>query len=146
MQPKSKSSSGVQKLIVLILLALVAAAVVGAFNSRSTPSGPAFVPGKQDFGSSSTTTTATYKIGGTACNVSLTYQNEGGQTEQIAVAPRTWSKSFVVQSGDYLYISAQNNCDTGSVTCEIDLNGEPTSAKSKSSGAYVIATCSGRVP
>jgi hypothetical protein len=119
----------------LVVLSIILSACGGPSSSPSVRA-----PGQPNG------TTATYKIGGTACNVSLTYTNEGGQTEQIAIAPISWTKSFVTHSGDHLYVSAQNNCNTGSVTCEIDLNGSPTSATSKSSGAYVIAACSGRVP
>ena len=46
--------------------------------------------------------------------------------------------------GDFAYVSAQNQRDEGTIYCEIFVNGVSWK-RSQSSGAYVIASCSGRV-
>ena len=52
---------------------------------------------------------------------------------------------YAVEGGEFVYISAQNSTDSGDVTCAITVDGELL-VTNTSSGAYVIATCSGRVP
>lgn len=86
---------------------------------------------------------ASYRISGTAGLADITYENETGGTEQRTVGIPWTSASWKVQDGDFLYISAQNQGETGSVICEILIDGVSIK-KSTSSGAYVIATCSGR--
>ena len=46
-----------------------------------------------------------------------------------------------MNSGSFLYLSAQNNAD-GSITCAIEINGVEVK-RSTSEGEYAIATCSG---
>ena len=82
-----------------------------------------------------------YKVSGSANSASITYSNAQGGTEQQKIN-LPWSKSFTVTSGSFLYISAQNEGDSGSVTCQILVNGSVYKT-STSSGAYVIADCSG---
>ena len=84
-----------------------------------------------------------YFIGCSDC--SLTYQNSGGNTEQVANAGASWSYSFDGDPGDFVYLSAQNNKASGSVTVTITLDGN-TFKTANSSGAYVIATASGSIP
>ena len=45
--------------------------------------------------------------------------------------------------GEFVYISAQNEGEYGSVTCRITVDGVVVS-ENTSSGAYGIATCEGR--
>ncbi len=47
-------------------------------------------------------------------------------------------------SGQFFYISAQNHEDKGTVTCTVEVDGQVVSINT-SSGAYVIASCSGTV-
>jgi tetratricopeptide (TPR) repeat protein len=83
----------------------------------------------------------TYKITGSASQVFLTYQNGQGGTEQTeAVIP--WQYTVTVNRGAFLYISAQNQGEGGSVTCEIWVDGVKW-RNSTSGGAYVISTYSG---
>lgn len=88
--------------------------------------------------------TVDYIVSGSADRVDITYENGSGNAEQISDVSLPWEYSFDGASGDFLYISAQNQGTNGSVTCEIYVNGtlEETST---SSGAYVIATASGSV-
>ena len=85
-----------------------------------------------------------YYVRGTASTVSLTYENESGNTEQKDGVELPWRKMMSVEDGAFLYISAQNEQDSGSVVCEILVDGVKMEEAS-SSGAYVIATCSGQV-
>lgn len=96
------------------------------------------------------TRTVTYRIGGTAQGVDITMENAMGNTEQAqgkAVplhnsTTGTEGVSFEARPGQYLYISAQNTGATGTVTCVIDVDGVVIETAT-SSGAYVIASCSG---
>ena len=91
--------------------------------------------------SAPTTYSVIYKITGTASRASLTYENEQGGTEQTVVKI-PWQKSMTVTRGAFLYLSAQNEGERGSVTCEIWVDNVKWK-ESTSSGAYVIASCSG---
>jgi Mycobacterium membrane protein len=82
----------------------------------------------------------TYRVKGTAGSVALTYRNAQGATQQSSVR-LPWEVSFDARGGSFLYISAQNQSASGSVTCEIALE-EETRTTSTSTGAYVIAECS----
>lgn len=92
----------------------------------------------------SSTYMVTYKVGGSTTRASVTYENDQGGTEQADI-PVPWTKTFTFQSGDFVYISAQNDKDYGTITCEITVKGNVFKT-AKSSGAYTIATCSGSVP
>jgi hypothetical protein len=82
----------------------------------------------------------TYRVKGTAGSVALTYRNAKGGTEQGSVR-LPWEMSFDAKGGSFLYVSAQNQSASGSVTCEILLDDESRTS-STSNGAYVIAECS----
>ena len=83
-----------------------------------------------------------YEVTGSASKVDVTYENEDGGTSQESDVSVPWSYSFKGYSGDFVYISAQNQGETGSVTVTIYKNGSVFKT-STSSGAYVIATASG---
>jgi hypothetical protein len=83
-----------------------------------------------------------YHVGGTASRVSITMENEAGGTEQFEYGT-PYSTSFRRSDG-FLYISVQNQRDSGSVTCRITVDG--VVIQEAKSGPYVIATCSGSVP
>lgn len=85
-----------------------------------------------------------YKISGTATSVDVTLNNSNGGTEQYdnVSVPHTYSyKNF---NDDFVYISAQNQGESGSVTVKIYHRGALFKS-STSSGAYVIATASGSI-
>lgn len=88
--------------------------------------------------------TIVYHVTGLAKSAIVTYTNEQGGTEQQTV-PLPWKRIYYMLPGEFAYISAQNQSDKGSVTCSIELDGT-TVKESTSSGAYVIATCSGKIP
>lgn len=82
-----------------------------------------------------------YRVSGTTREASVTYNNAQGGTEQRDVSV-PWETSLTVKGGHFLYLSAQNQQDHGSIVAEILVNGK-TWKKSESSGAYKIASCSG---
>jgi hypothetical protein len=86
----------------------------------------------------------TYHISGTARTADLTYQNAGSNTEQQNDEVVPWIKSFTGHGGQFLYVSAQNQGATGTITCKIILDGVVVKS-SESSGAYAIASCSGKI-
>ena len=51
--------------------------------------------------------------------------------------------TFQFDVGEFVYISAQNKDEYGSVTCRITVDGEVVS-ENTSSGAYGVASCEGR--
>ena len=83
-----------------------------------------------------------YKISGSASSVDVTLNNASGGTSQYdnVSVPKTYLyRSF---NDDFLYISAQNQGETGTVTVQIFIE-DDLYKSSTSSGAYVIATASG---
>jgi len=82
-----------------------------------------------------------YKITGTASKVFVTLSNATGGTEQFDNVHVPHTYTFEKYTGWFLYVSAQNLGESGSVTVTIYLNGAVV-ATSTSSGAYVIATAS----
>ena len=82
----------------------------------------------------------TYRVKGTAGSVMLTFRDpQRGTVQRSARLP--WEVSFDARDGAFLHVSAQNEGADGSVTCEIEMDGESRTI-STSTGAYVIADCS----
>ncbi|MBW8010875.1 MAG: hypothetical protein FVQ83_06495 [Chloroflexi bacterium] len=121
--------------ILLIFVCLLIGLPGICLSSSPSSSSPSF--------SLPSTHTVVYEIEGTANRVSLTYENETGGTEQRD-SNVPFKKTYIMEGGDFAYISAQNLGEFGTVTCKITVDGEDWK-ESTSSGAYVIATCSGMV-
>jgi len=83
-----------------------------------------------------------YEITGTASIVDVTLNNPTGGTEQYSGVQVPHQFTYSSFPDDFLYISAQNQGEYGSVTVTIHLNNEVFKT-STSEGAYVIATASG---
>jgi len=83
-----------------------------------------------------------YKVTGSASRVDVTYENEDGGTSQESNVSVPWSYSFEANYDTFVYISAQNQGESGTVTLTIYINGGKWKT-STSSGAYCIATASG---
>ena len=64
-----------------------------------------------------------YKIGGTSTDVDVTLENATGGTEQYNDVSTGQTYSFQSFPDDYMYISAQNQQDSGTVIVSIYLNG-----------------------
>ena len=82
-----------------------------------------------------------YSITGTASTVFVSLNNATGGTEQFGNVSVPHTYRYDNFTDWFLYISAQNQGESGSVTVTIYLNGEIVKT-STSEGAYVIATAS----
>jgi hypothetical protein len=117
----------------LVVPAIVVLAIIGAMVSDE--------PG----GSSSTRAggrAIEYRVQGMATRVSVTYQNAQGGTSQEADVSVPWSITFECRRGAFLYISAQNQTESGSVRVQI-LKNDAVFNESESSGGYTIAQANG---
>lgn len=83
-----------------------------------------------------------YWVNSDCGEVSTTYATAGGGTAQRDFGNGVVYESDSFSSGDFVYISAQNQCDSGDVTVRIYKRGS-IYRETSSSGAYVIATASG---
>jgi Mycobacterium membrane protein len=139
-------SSGKAVAIALIVIALCLIAA-GFFSSMVAPT-PSRSASATATSSPPTSYQVTYRVSGYRASSlpegSLTYTNAGGDTEQRGKEALPWEKSFSARPGAFVYVSVQNAHDYGSVKCEILLNGIVVK-ESSSQGAYVIASCSGRL-
>lgn len=88
--------------------------------------------------------TIKYGVTGTACAVDLTIENEDGGTSQYDDRTLPWTYSFESKGDTWVYCSAQNQCDIGSVRVTIYVNDEKFKS-SLSDGAYVIASAHGTI-
>jgi hypothetical protein len=107
-----------------------------------------------DLGAQICTKEIVYYVEGTAEGADITYQNAQGNTAQgngLAVPLRNEETGFTglhigqVSCGSFVYISAQNTGESGTIECEIKSDGEVIES-AESSGEYAIAACSGVVP
>lgn len=137
-QPKKKYN---WCLILPISLLLVGVIIYFVFQSLVGGGGGGSGGGNGGITNQSSTYRVTYEVTGTAHSASMTYNNEQGGTEQ-GDYNLPFRKNYTMEYDSFLYISAQNDGETGSVTCSIYVNGTKVKT-STSQGAYVIATCSG---
>jgi hypothetical protein len=73
----------------------------------------------------------------------VTAQTESGTSQ--GTGPLPFSDTLTsFHSGDFVYLSVQNQQPAGSVSCRITVDGVVLS-ENTSSGGYTIATCQGRV-
>lgn len=88
-----------------------------------------------------------YSVTGTAKSVHLTYANATGGTEQIDYQALPWKHTFLVSQyhTTFVYLSAQNTGEWGTVTATIKWKGSVIKTAT-SKGDYVIASCRGTVP
>jgi hypothetical protein len=115
-----------------------APAGIPAVPARPTP--PAPVPATGATSRGEFTFKVTYRVKGTAAGVMLTFRDpQRGTVQSTARLP--WEVSFDAGGGAFLYVSAQNQGVDGSVSCEIEMDGESRTV-STSTGAYVITECS----
>lgn len=82
-----------------------------------------------------------YAITGTAKTVDVTLNNSGGNTEQFSEVTVPQSYKYETFNDDFLYISAQNQGETGTVIVTIYYEDNPIET-ANSEGAYVIASAS----
>ena len=137
MMTSSRGASPFTRAAAGLALALLASCGGGGDSGGTQDNGAIGPPP----GSGATTAVVAYTVSGSTNSASLTYANsQGGTVQQTVAVP--WSIQYTMRAGDFLYISAQNQNDVGSVTSEIRINGYPFKTTT-SNGAYVIATASG---
>ncbi|MCD4707723.1 MAG: MmpS family protein [Candidatus Sabulitectum sp.] len=85
-----------------------------------------------------------YEVVGSAETVNITFENGSGGISQMANVALPWSHSFSADSDDYVYLYAQNQGETGSITVTIYKDGD-VFKRATSEGAYVVASVSGNL-
>lgn len=92
----------------------------------------------------------TYEVEGDAPEgASLTYELPTGSSQNSAADVPVTTKAggpitFNAMPGQFLYISAQNNADSGYLVCRIKVDGAVVS-ENRADGGFAIATCEGRL-
>jgi hypothetical protein len=86
-----------------------------------------------------------YRVTCDSGTVDITYETSGGGTSQAIGVSTPWNYFLErPRNGDFLYVSAQNKQDHGSITVEIRM-GDRVYRTETSTGAYCIATVSGEI-
>jgi hypothetical protein len=123
---------------VVVLTLIVIGLVLGSNDNDSSRRAPAPV---------AVPLVVHYEVEGDgASSASLTLQTPTGTSQQTADLPvknKSGGEGLIFSGfsrGDFLYVSAQNQDEYGSVTCRIKV-GDTVVSENTSSGAYQIATC-----
>jgi len=85
-----------------------------------------------------TTYQVTYQVTGSAQRASVTYWTADGMEQRTVDLP--WKRTFKAQEHQIIGVVAQNESDSGSIKCEILVNGKVTKTAT-STGAYSLVTC-----
>lgn len=134
---KAKNSGWGTAILTLVVLGIMGWA---CSTNSSSPSTSSF-----DDSLASTGATVAYCWSGSASSVDITPSTSGGDTrQQSGKANNQCLSQGHFAEGAFAYISVQNGTEYGGVTCSIKLDGRVVK-KVSSDGAYVIATCSGRI-
>jgi len=83
-----------------------------------------------------------YEVTGTASRFSVTIEGAPKGTSQYSDVISGWKYTWTQSGERFLYVSAQNQTGSGTVTVKIYKNGKVLTQQT-SSGAYVIASTSG---
>ena len=83
-----------------------------------------------------------YEVTGTSGNYFVTIENASGDTEQYSEVGNGWRYTWTQTGARWLYVSAQNNLNSGTVIVKIIRDGAVVK-QAVSQGGYVIATASG---
>lgn len=84
----------------------------------------------------------TYEVTGSAGAIDVTYENANGDSSQEGGMAVPWRRTFTMTEGSFVYISAQNQGESGSVTCTVLVDGVEAESNT-SSGGYTICSASG---
>lgn len=93
-----------------------------------------------------------YTVTGSARGANITYETLTGSSQASVAVPLTTTDGKAgihlcgFGSGSMLYISAQNQSESGSLTCEIHVAGSGVVSHNIAQGAYSIATCQSVLP
>ena len=123
---------------------LVLAILIGltVWTVRSSDDSPGSIDARQ-----SGVVEVVYYVDGTARSADITIETPTGTSQQSVDIPLvnrggTRGLRFTFSPGSFVYISAQNRGETGTVRCGIEIDGI-TIAENTSQGAYSIAQCDG---
>ncbi len=83
-----------------------------------------------------------YEVSGSAQLANVTYENGSGGTSQMTNIALPWSHTFSVEPNEYVYLYAQSQCETGSITVTIFKDGD-VFRRATSEGSFVAASVSG---
>jgi hypothetical protein len=129
-------------------LLLAAALGAGLILSGCGSGGSSSPPTREQGLPVSSTVGVVYLVRGTAQSATWTVQTPTGTKQGDADVPlmnKSGSEGlqFLFEPGDFVYISAQNDGETGTVECSIVADGTVIS-QNEASGAFAIATCEGQ--
>ncbi|MFC9419921.1 MmpS family transport accessory protein, partial [Bacillus mobilis] len=141
---------------VIIIACFVALGAVITISSIASSNNATLTSSSSDASSTSSdylsgTRSVLYEVEGTAEAVNITYQKSTGMAQQSDLSVPLTRKgtsqrgiTFSMNRGDFVYISAQNQGSSGTVTCRISVDGVVVSTVT-SRGGYTIATCDGTI-
>jgi hypothetical protein len=118
------------KHVVVVIAVVACVGLAGCGKEESSPTAP-----------TPTSVSVKYKVE-SPYSAGVTYATAGGGTSQQARAISPWQYTFTAKTGDFLYLSAQNDSSSGCVFVTIYVN-DAIFKSGSSCGAYVIATVSG---
>jgi len=85
-----------------------------------------------------------YEVTGSAESVNITYENLNGGISQLSGRQLPWSVTLTADPMDFVFLSATNTGETGSVTVTIFDDGD-VFKRATSEGAHVTASVSGNL-
>lgn len=127
-----KKSTGKQ-----ILNLFIAIAVLGAVVYFSIQSGV--------FKKPSTTNTVRMEVDCSGGYAIITYAAGDIDSNGAVTVSTPWKKTFIVEDGESVFLTAGNPAQTGKVSCTIDLNGNDWKLDKVSYPKEVVA-CAGIIP
>lgn len=90
--------------------------------------------------------TVQYRVSGDAKSANIiyvVYEGEKGESRQATVK-LPWKKSFDAMEGEFVYVSSQASKRSGSVKCEIVVDGE-SFKEERADGSSGVASCEGMI-
>ena len=135
-KPVNRGPSRALKIIVGVVVALAIIGVIAIIVGRSSNTTPTTI---------SLAHSVEYQVTGSAATVNVTYVKADDSTAKEYHVDVPWSHTFTAGSQAGVYISAQNDGESGSVTVTITEDGTVFKTTT-SNGAHVIAAASGFLP
>jgi hypothetical protein len=134
----------------MLAVAVTALILVGvALSTTNKPSPDSSAGSTSGTSAYSSTVQVLYEVEGTAKGVDVTLEAETGTSQlndkAVPLANKTTGKkglTYSMSRGHFVYLSAQNQGSSGTITCRITVDGTVVSTNT-SSGGYAIASCKG---
>jgi hypothetical protein len=143
-QPVQRKSGCFGILVLVLVLVLAGVFINGLLNASSLTD-----PDSQPENLTPATSLVLYEVTGTAPGASVTLTTPSGSQQHDVSLPMSGTDgtrgfSFEGEPGSFVYISAQNPGDIGTVSCKITVAGEVIS-ENTSTAPYGIAQCDGSI-